>query len=87
MNSIWKLAHDPFTSGKTKMVQPIKDPENPLYVLTAPAQRALLHYGIDTLEKIATYTEKEFRQLHGVGAQNISILKSLLQASGLSFKE
>ncbi|WP_316814336.1 hypothetical protein [Pedobacter heparinus] len=69
------------------MVKPIKDPENPLFVLTAPAQRALLHYGIDTLEKVATYTEKEFRQLLGVGPQNIPILKTLLQKSGLSFKK
>ncbi len=31
----------------------------------------------DTLEKVAAYTEKEFRQLHGVGPQNIPILRSL----------
>lgn len=55
--------------------------------LYSPARNALLHEGIDTLEKLSTYTEKEILDIHGIGPTSIPILKEALEEEGLSFKE
>ena len=54
--------------------------------ISAPARRALENEGIDSLEKLATYTEKEILKLHGMGKSTIPVLKAELEASGLIFK-
>lgn len=46
--------------------------------LSAPARRALENAGIDSLEKLATYTEKELLKLHGIGKTAIPILKEIV---------
>lgn len=54
--------------------------------LSSPARNALLHNGIDTLEELSRYTEKEILSLHGIGPKAISILKTSLEEKGMSFK-
>lgn len=54
--------------------------------LSSPARRALNHEGIDTLQKLSKYTEKEILKIHGVGRASIPIMRALLEAEGLSFK-
>ena len=55
--------------------------------LSSPARNALVHEGIDTLQKLSTYTEKEILKLHGIGPASLPILRTSLAEEGRSFKE
>lgn len=73
-------------------VCPICEKENKpqqgfLSLLSAPAKRALQHKGITTLQHLASHSQKEILQLHGMGPASISILKTVLKQAGLSFKK
>jgi hypothetical protein len=54
--------------------------------LAAPAARALAKAGIKHLKQLATFNEKEIKQLHGIGLNALKQLKTALKAEGLSFK-
>lgn len=54
--------------------------------LSSPARNALVHAGIDTLQKLSTYTEKEILKIHGIGPASIPTMKASLEEAGLSFK-
>lgn len=58
-----------------------------LALLSNPARNALLHYGIDTIDKLASYSEKEILKLHGVGKASLPTFRKALQDEGLSFKQ
>lgn len=65
-----------------------KKPEDGfLSVLSAPARRALTDKGIDTLQQLSTYSEKELLQLHGFGKSAIPKLRLALEKENLSFKK
>ena len=53
----------------------------------APARRALQGKGIDSIVKLAKYTEKDILALHGMGKTTIPVLKKVLQDNGLDFKK
>ena len=55
--------------------------------LGAPAERALANAGIRNLKQLANFSEREIKQLHGVGPNAINKLRSALQAKGLSFAD
>ncbi|KOP71013.1 RNA polymerase alpha subunit C-terminal domain-containing protein [Cytobacillus solani] len=55
--------------------------------LSSPARNALVHKGIDTLQELSNYTEKEILKLHGIGPASLPIMRRSLQEEGLSFKE
>ncbi|EWG12869.1 RNA polymerase alpha subunit C-terminal domain-containing protein [Cytobacillus firmus] len=55
--------------------------------LSAPARNALVFEGIDTLEKLSNYTEKEILKLHGIGPASLPIMRTSLEKEGLSFKK
>lgn len=55
--------------------------------LSAPARNALVFEGIDTLEKLSNYTEKEILKLHGIGPASLPIMRTSLEEEGLSFKK
>jgi DNA-directed RNA polymerase alpha subunit len=55
--------------------------------LSAPARRALENNGIQTLQKLASYTEKEILDLHGMGKASLAMLNKLLATEGLTFKQ
>ncbi|WP_431803176.1 RNA polymerase alpha subunit C-terminal domain-containing protein [Halobacillus andaensis] len=55
--------------------------------LSSPARNALVHEGIDTLQKLSSYTEKEILKLHGVGPASLPTMRTSLEKAGLSFKE
>jgi len=57
-----------------------------LALLSNPARNALLHYGIDTIEKLANHTEKEILALHGIGKASLPAFKKALEEAGLTFK-
>ena len=54
--------------------------------LSAPARRALEHRGIQTVEELSKYSEKEILKLHGMGPASLPKLRKVLEESGLSFK-
>ncbi|OJV52752.1 MAG: hypothetical protein BGO31_03045 [Bacteroidetes bacterium 43-16] len=54
--------------------------------LSSPARNALLHQGIDSIEKLATCTEKDILSLHGIGKASLPAFKKALAAAGLYFK-
>ncbi|MFC4713461.1 hypothetical protein [Planococcus dechangensis] len=58
-----------------------------LSTLSSPARNALLHHGIDTLEKLAALSERDILALHGVGPASLPVMRQLLQEAGLSFRE
>lgn len=65
-----------------------KDPAKGfLALLSNPARNALEYYGIDTLEKLSTYTEKEILALHGAGPSSLPTLKGALKKKGLALKK
>jgi hypothetical protein len=53
----------------------------------APARRALQASGIDSVQKLSKYSEKEILALHGVGKTTIPGLKKVLQENRLDFKK
>ena len=55
--------------------------------LSSPARSALVHEGVDTLEKLSTYTEKEILKLHGIGKASLPTMRTSLEEASLSFKE
>lgn len=57
-----------------------------LSLLSSPARSALLHEGIDTLQKLSAYTEKEILKLHGIGRASLPVFRESLREQGLSFK-
>ncbi|MDM5299386.1 RNA polymerase alpha subunit C-terminal domain-containing protein [Bacillus pumilus] len=54
--------------------------------LSSPARNALVHEGIDTLQKLSQYTEKEILKIHGIGPASLPSLRTSLEEEGLSFK-
>lgn len=54
--------------------------------LSRPAGRALLNEGIDSFEKLAQLTEKEFLALHGIGPKALAPARACLAALGLAFR-
>lgn len=57
-----------------------------LSLLAAPARRALQFHGIDTVKKLASYTEKEILSFHGMGPKSMPILTKVLSEKKLKFK-
>lgn len=53
--------------------------------LSAPARRALDGAGYVRLEQLTRVNEAELKKLHGVGPKAINLLRSALEAKGLSF--
>jgi len=58
-----------------------------LSTLSSPARNALVREGIDTLQELANYTEKDILKIHGIGPASIPSMRSSLEEVGLSFKE
>ncbi|WP_096271266.1 RNA polymerase alpha subunit C-terminal domain-containing protein [Paucisalibacillus globulus] len=54
--------------------------------LSSPARNALLHEGIDTVQKLAMYSEKEILQIHGIGPASLPVMRASLEEEGLLFK-
>ncbi len=57
-----------------------------LSLLVAPARRALENKGINTLQQLSRFSEKEISALHGMGPSTIPKLRNALKTKGLSFK-
>ena len=55
--------------------------------LSAPALRALNGAGYRRLDQLTRVSEAELKKLHGVGPKAINLLRSALDAKGLSFAE
>lgn len=71
---------------------PMCDKENKpergfLSKLSSPARNALVHEGIDTMQELSKYTEKEILKIHGIGPASLPTMRVLLEEEGLSFKE
>lgn len=55
--------------------------------LSSPARNALIHEGIDTLQELSKYTEKEILKIHGIGPASLPALRTSLEEEGLSFQQ
>ena len=62
-------------------------PSGFLAFLSNPAKNTLLYHGIDTVQKLSTYTEKEILNLHGIGKTSLPKFKKALESEGLTFKQ
>lgn len=54
--------------------------------LSQPAQRALAEAGIESLEQLARFSEREIRSLHGIGPNALEKLRQALAEKGMAFK-
>jgi hypothetical protein len=72
------------TSGK-RAASASKKKESDLPKLSAPAHRALAGAGIKNLKQVSRLSEKEIKDLHGIGPNAINELRRALKARGLSF--
>lgn len=71
---------------------PICDAENKpesgfLAKLSSPARNALVRSGINTLQQLSEYTEKEILKIHGIGPASLPVMRACLEEEGLTFKE
>ena len=64
-----------------------KSQDDFLFLLGAPARRALENAGITSLQKLSQFTEAEILKLHGIGKSSMPKLNDVLKKSGLSFKK
>jgi len=64
-----------------------KPEEGFLSNFSSPARRALEGKGINSVKKLASFTEKEIMALHGMGPASLPKMKAALKDSNLSFKE
>ena len=55
--------------------------------LSQPALRALANAGITRLEQISKLSEKELKELHGIGPKAVRQLREALELQGLSFSD
>lgn len=55
--------------------------------LSSSARNALLHKGMDTLQKLSNYTEKKILKIHGIGPASLPVMRASLEEKGLSFKD
>jgi hypothetical protein len=72
------------TSGKPAASASKKE-ESDLPKLSAPAHRALAGAGIKNLKQVSRLSEKEIKDLHGIGPNAINELRRALKARRLSF--
>ncbi len=63
-----------------------KDKSGFLFLIPAPARRALENAKITSLKKLSLHSEEEILKLHGMGKSSIPKLKDVLAASGLAFR-
>ena len=63
----------------------IQSSQTDLPKLASPAQRALASIGIYRLDQLTTYTEREIKQLHGLGPTTIVALRRALKSKHKSF--
>lgn len=54
--------------------------------LSSPARNTLVHEGINTLQELSKFTEKDILKLHGIGPASLPIMRASLEEEGLSFK-
>ena len=54
--------------------------------VAGPALRVLHGAGIRSLADLATWSEQELVELHGLGPKALGVLKAALQAQGRSFR-
>lgn len=47
----------------------------------------MLREGIDNIDKLASYTEKEILKLHGIGKASLPVFRTALTAHELAFRE
>lgn len=57
----------------------------PLPKISAPAQRALDSINVSSLQELATHTEKEISDLHGMGPNALGKLKAAMAEAGIGF--
>lgn len=57
-----------------------------LALLSAPARRALVNNGINSLEQLSSLSEADILKFHGIGKASLPTLRAALDSEGLSFK-
>lgn len=55
--------------------------------MSNPAKRALQFAGIDSIEKLAKFSEKELLSLHGFGKASLPVIHEILLEHNLNLKE
>ncbi|MDE0563932.1 hypothetical protein [Exiguobacterium sp. B2(2022)] len=54
--------------------------------LAAPAKRALMSKGVNSLDDLCSYTRREVKNFHGVGPNAMRVLQNELTKHHLTFK-
>lgn len=51
----------------------------------APARRAMAHAGLETLEQVVQFGQRELLKLHGMGVKTMAQLEDAMDEHGLQF--
>ncbi len=91
IKKICKFGHTFYKSSNCPTCPTCEKLEEPasgfLALLSNPARNALLHHGIDTIQKLSQYTEKKILKIHGIGKASLPIFRKSLEEQGLTFTE
>jgi hypothetical protein len=63
----------------------MKNQQNDLPKLAAPAQRALAGAGIQNLKDLTKFSESQIKALHGIGPNALKELRRAMKANGFPF--
>ncbi|WP_165836469.1 DUF1801 domain-containing protein [Taibaiella soli] len=81
----FRVAEDHTVADLKKQAKPAKSSgKNFAASLSAPAQRALVYAGINTLKQLAKWKEADLLKLHGLGPGSLPKIREILAAEGLS---
>ncbi|GAP55509.1 hypothetical protein [Arthrobacter sp. 92] len=53
--------------------------------IAAPARRAMAHAGLETLEQVVQFGQRELSKLHGMGVRTMAQLMEAMDEHGLQF--
>lgn len=82
-----KNGHTFYKSSDCPTCEKLKEPASGfLALLSNPARNALLHHGIDTIQKLSEFTEKEILKIHGIGKASLPTFRKSLEEHRLTFK-
>jgi hypothetical protein len=51
----------------------------------APARRSMAHAGLETLEQVVQFGQRELSKLHGMGVRTMAQLQDAMDEHGLEF--
>lgn len=78
-HTFYKISDCPTCPICEKMKEPVSDF---LARFSNPVRNTLHYHGIDTIQKLSNFTEKEILGLHGIGKASLPVFRKSLEEEG-----